>query len=147
MSACNNHEKEQLDKIKALHAQDSTLAAEAKSKDSLITSYVNTMGAIQDNLDSLTQKEHILSMNSSESNKSAKTTIMGDITAIDNAIIANNRQITKLEARLRKMQGNDAKLKKMIDNLTKEIARKEADIAMLQSRLNGVNGLDGNTDT
>jgi len=138
MAACNNHEKEQLDKIKALHAQDSTLAAEAKSKDSLITNYVNTMGEIQDNLDSLKTKEHILSMNSPESNKNARTTIMGDITAIDNAIIADNKQISKLEARLRKMQNNDASLKKMIDNLTKEVAQKDADIAMLQSRLNGV---------
>jgi len=138
MAACNSHEKEQMDKIKALHAQDSTLAAEAKSKDSLITNYVNTMGEIQDNLDSLKTKEHILSMNSPESNKNARTTIMGDITAIDNAIIADNKQISKLEARLRKMQNNDASLKKMIDNLTKEVAQKDADIAMLQSRLNGV---------
>ena len=138
MSACNNHEKEQLDKIKALHAQDSTLAAEAKSKDSLITNYVNTMGAIQDNLDSLKVKEHILSMNSPEGNKNARTTIMGDITAIDNAIIADNKQISKLEARLRKMQNNDASLKKMIDNLTKEVAQKDAEITMLQGRLNGL---------
>jgi len=138
MSACNNHEKEQLDKIKALHAQDSTMAAEAKSKDSLITNYVNTMGAIQDNLDSLKVKEHILSMNSPEGNKNARTTILGDITAIDNAIIADNKQISKLEARLRKMQNNDASLKKMIDNLTKEVAEKDAQITMLQSRLNGV---------
>ena len=138
MSACNNHEKEQLDKIKALHAQDSTLAAEAKSKDSLITNYVNTMGAIQDNLDSLKTKEHILSMNSPEGNKNARTTIMGDITAIDNAIIADNKTISKLESRLRKMQNNDASLKKMIDNLTKEVAQKDEEIAMLQSRLNGV---------
>ena len=139
LTACNNHEKEQLDKLKALRAQDSTLAAQAKNKDSLISSYVNTMGAIQDNLDSLKQKEHILSMNSPENNKNPKNAILDDIKSIDNAIISNHKQINQLESKLRKMANNDSKMKEMIDRLTKEIAAKDAEIAALQSKLSGAN--------
>jgi len=89
-AACNSHEKEQLDKLKELRTQDSTLAAQAKDKDSLISSYINTMGDIQGNLDSLKLKEKIITMNSSESRSNPKSAIMDDIKSIDDAIIANN---------------------------------------------------------
>ncbi len=138
-AACNSHEKEQLDKLKALRTQDSTLAAQAKDKDSLISSYINTMGDIQGNLDSLKLKEKIITMNSSESRSNPKSAIMDDIKSIDDAIIANNKKISQLESRLKKMAGNDAKLKKMIDNLTREISDKDAEIAALQNRLSGAN--------
>jgi len=138
-AACNSHEKEQLDKIKAMRAQDSVMAVQAKDKDSLITSYVNTMGDIQNNLDSLKQKEKILTMSSGEGNKNPKGAILDDIKSIDNAIIASNKEIAKLESRLHKMAGNDAKLKKLVDNLTREVAEKDSAIAVLQGQLGVAN--------
>src|SRR6185437_14823867 len=140
LAGCNNnHEKEQTEKINTLHAQDSTLTAEAKSKDSLITNYVSTMGDIEDNLDSLKRKERILSMSNPEARKNPKGAIMDDIKAIDRAIIISNRKVSSLESKLRRIEGHDAKLKKMIDRLTKEIAQKDSEITMLQGKLGSAN--------
>ena len=72
------------------------------------------------------QKEKIITMSSGESRNNTKGAILDDIKSIDNAIIENHKEISKLESRLHKMAGNDAKLKKMIDNLTREIAIRRA---------------------
>lgn len=135
LGACSNNKKE-VEALKTAHQQDSIALVNSKGKDSIITSYVNAMGEIQDDLDSLKIKEHILTMNASEGNKPGqKAAIKESIKSIDSAIILSNRKIFQLESRIKKMEHKDAGLNKMIARLTDEITEKNKEIAELQSKL------------
>jgi len=135
MVACNGDHNEN-EKLKVIIANDSIDLSHAKSKDSVISAYVNTLGEIQDNLDSLKSKEHILNIASSEDkNANSKNTILADIKAIDKSLIEDNRKIGKLETVLRKMRRKDAGLNKMVTRLNKEIVQKNKEISILQNKL------------
>src|ERR1017187_2751154 len=138
LASCSNSKKE-MEALKAAHDRDSIALVNTKSKDSIIASYVNTMGEIQDNLDSLKIKEHILTMNATESKPGQKEAIKEDIKSIDKAIIENNKKIFRLETTLKKMQNKDAGLKNMIARLTEEITEKNKEIAELQNKLGASN--------
>jgi len=134
MLSCNNHQKE-VDQLKEKVKEDSLALHQAQGKDTIIASYVNTLGEIQDNLDSLKYKEKILSMNPLETSPDKKKKILQDIKTIDDALIFDNQKIKTLEARLHKMQNKDAGLNKTIARLTQEISEKNEEIANLNSKL------------
>jgi len=133
LAACNNNKE--ADKYKAIAERDSIALANAQGKDTVIAGYVNALGEIQDNLDSLKMKEKILSMKSSEGGGRTKQSIIADIKAIDAAIIANNKKINQLQSIIRKMKSQDAGFKKMIVRLNREIGAKDSEIALYQNRL------------
>ena len=64
ITACNYSEREQ--KLRDLSLRDPLLMQQANIKDSSISTYLNTMTVIQDNLDSLAKREKIITVNSSE---------------------------------------------------------------------------------
>jgi hypothetical protein len=137
MAACKNNDKE-VQNLKEIHARDSATIAGNKGKDSVISNYVSALGEIQDNLDSLKQKEKILTVGGGEKGKS-KESIIADIRSIDNAIIENNKKINQLQSHIRKMQAQDAGFKKTIARLNREIAKKDSEITYYQSLLNRSN--------
>src|ERR1700740_241951 len=116
--ACNNSQREQ--RLKDLSVQDSTLLEQARQKDSAISSYIHSMNAIQDNLDSIKQKEKLLSIRSKEG---APTTdrVIADIKAMDDLILKDNRAIALLEGKVNKMNKKDADLQKIVSHLNKEL--------------------------
>src|ERR1700741_4005864 len=103
--ACNNSQREQ--RLKDLSIQDSTLLEQARQKDSAITSYIHSMNMIQENLDSIKQKEKVLSIRSKEV-KPATDNVIADIKAMDALILKDNRDIAQLQSRVRKMNKKDA---------------------------------------
>jgi len=134
LTACNNSEREQ--KLKDLSVQDSTLLDQARKKDSSIMSYMHTMNAIQDNLDSLKQREKLITVRSSEiGNNNA----IADIKAIDELILKDNREIAQLQTRMKKMDAKNAELDKIVAHLNSEVADRDSGIASLQKNLSQTN--------
>jgi hypothetical protein len=134
LTACNNAEREQ--KLKDLSFQDSTLLEQARKKDSSISSYIRTMNVIQDNLDSLKQREKILTVRSSENSGS---NVIDEIRAMDNLILKNDREIAQLQTRIRKMGTKDAELDKIVAHLHTELADRDSSIVSLQKSLSQTN--------
>jgi len=128
---CNNGDKQ---KIKDLSAEDSTLNLKTKAQDSSIMAYVRSFNDIQDNLDSIKKRAKILSSSSGET-VDQKDQIMSDMRAIGDLMMKNKREIAALERKLKKANGNNAELQKMIEHLTQEVNEKDAEIAALQSQL------------
>jgi len=134
ITACTNTEREQ--KLKDLAVQDSTLLDQAKKKDSAIVSYMHTMNAIQDNIDSLKQKEKILTVRTGEN---GNKTVIEDLRAVDNLIIADNRKIAQLESRMKKMDTKNTELDKIAAHLRTELADRDSNIVALQRNLSQTN--------
>jgi len=129
--SCNNGDKQ---KIKDLSDQDSTLNVSNKAKDSSIMAYVRSFNEIQDNLDSIKKKAKILSNSSGEATDQ-KDQIIADMRSIGDLMMKNKKEIAALERKLKKANGNNAELQKMIEHLTQEVNEKDAEIAALQSQL------------
>jgi hypothetical protein len=129
---CNSADKQ---RIKDLSDQDSTLMLKTKGQDSTIMAYVRSFNDIQDNLDSIKAKAKILSVNAGGENADKKDQIIADMKYISELMMKNKREIAALQHKLKKANGNNAELQKMIAHLTQEITEKDAEIASLQSQL------------
>jgi hypothetical protein len=130
-SACNNGDKQ---KIKDLSYEDSVLNNKTHAQDSSIMAYVKSFNDIQDNLDSIKVKAKLLTINSGEG-INQKDQIISDMRAIGDLMMKNKKEIAMLERKLKKVNGNNAELQKMIARLTQEVNEKDAQIAALQSQL------------
>jgi outer membrane murein-binding lipoprotein Lpp len=130
-SGCNNGDKQ---KIKDLSYEDSVLNGKTHAQDSSIMSYVKSFNDIQDNLDSIKAKAKLLTINSGEG-MNQKDQIISDMRAIGDLMMKNKKEIAYLERKLKKSNGNNAELQKMITRLTQEVNEKDAQIAALQSQL------------
>jgi predicted RNase H-like nuclease (RuvC/YqgF family) len=104
---------------------------------------VKAFNAIQANLDSIKQKEQMISDISSETNPELKLTkedqINRDIDAIYNLLIKNRAIVTKLQNQLKNAGLKNAELEKMIANLNYQIQSKDAEISLLKEELAGKN--------
>ncbi|MGP8216704.1 MAG: hypothetical protein ACLQQ4_14160 [Bacteroidia bacterium] len=128
--SCNNGDKE---KIKQLSYEDSVLSSKNSAKDSSIMAYVKSFNDIQDNLDSIKAKAKIMSEANEGGNKQDQ--IMSDMRSIGDLMLKNKREIAYLQRKLKRANGNNAELQKMITRLSAEITEKDAEIAALQSQL------------
>ena len=136
MASCNNSARnEELLKIKNLAEADSLKACTADQKDSLITSYLNDLSDIQENLDRIKEREKIITMNSDESNSGDKQSVVAEVKELDDWIVANDKKMNELQAKLGKMDKNNNKLESLVAHLTQETEEKDAEIASLQARL------------
>lgn len=136
LTACNNSaNNEELLKIKDLAKADSVKAIQANQKDSLITSYLNDLNDIQENLDRIKDREKIITMKPSENSPGNKQSIVDEIKELDDWIVSNDKKMTGLEARLKKMDHKSIKLESLVAHLTKEISDKDEEIATLQAKL------------
>ncbi len=138
-AACNNTNVEDVKKIKDLAKQDSIKAVQANQKDSLITSYLNDLNEIQENLDRIKQREKIMTIKSGEVNSTDKQSVVAEVKELDEWIVANDKKMNNLQARLKKMDTKNNKLEELVAHLTQEIAQKDEEIADLQSKLSKAN--------
>lgn len=133
--SCNTTTTEEVQKIKNLAQADSMKAAQASQKDSLITSYLNDLNDIQENLDRIKEREKIITMNPSEMNPDDKQTVVAELKELDNWIVMNDRKMNGLELRLRRMDNKNSKLESLVSHLTQEVAEKDEEIEALQAKL------------
>jgi len=131
-AGCKNDDKE---KIKDLSYQDSVLSIKNHTQDSSIMAYVKSYNDIQDNLDSIKAKAKILSEANTGEGLSQKDQIISDMRAIGELMMKNKKELARLQWKLKKVNGNNAELQKMVARLNEEITAKDAEIASLQSQL------------
>lgn len=146
LTASCNKMKEENERLKA---KNDSLLALGFQKDTTVMEFVRAFNEIQSNLDSIKLKENIISQNTSggtEVQTSAREQITGDINAIYLMLQKNRELVTSLKAKLKKSESGlaganikIAELEKMIDNLTKSIEAKDAEIAELKNELGKMN--------
>ena len=143
--SCNKMKEENA----RLKAKNDSLLALGFQKDTTVMEFVRAFNEIQSNLDSIKLKENIISQNTSggsEVQTSAREQITGDINAIYLMLQKNREMVASLRAKLKSSEAGlkganvkIAELETMIDNLTKSIEAKDAEIAELKNQLAKMN--------
>jgi len=137
-AGCNQKNEE----IASLKAKNDSLLAIGYVKDSTVIDFVNAFNDIQSNLDSIKMKEKIISNvvgGSSEIKARSKDQINSDINLIYKLQQDNRRMVASLRSKLKKSGVHAAELEQMVDNLTKQIEEKDAQIAVLKDELTKAN--------
>jgi len=133
LAGCSN--SDQVQKMTDLANKDSVLLVQANQKDSNISAYLSEVRQIQENLDRIKEREKIISVNTPEN----KETTLADVKELDEWIVANDKKMNSLQARLKKMTNKNADLQYLVTNLSQQIAVKDTEIAMLQTNLSKAN--------
>jgi uncharacterized coiled-coil protein SlyX len=130
------------DEYKQLKAKQDSLERLGLTKDSSIIGFIESFNEIQGNLDSIKQKEGIISLtsqNTQESKAERTAKINEDIKAIYKLVEDNKRKVAALSKKLKGANVKVAELEKMIDNLNKQIVAKDAEIDKLKTDLANMN--------
>ena len=133
-AGCNQKNEE----IAMLKAKNDSLTAIGFVKDSTVIDFVNAFNDIQSNLDSIKMKEKIINKaveGSSEVKARSKDQINSDINLIYKLQQDNRAMVASLRSKLNKSGVHAVELEKMIDNLSKQIEEKDAQIVVLKDDL------------
>jgi hypothetical protein len=129
-------EMQQASQLKSVREHDSLLGLKSQEQDSTITAYIKSFNDIQDNLDSIKNKAHIMTVNSSGSEGvDKKAAIISDMKFISTLMMKNRAELADMKKKLGASGVKNAELEKMIAHLTEELTEKDADIEALQSQL------------
>jgi hypothetical protein len=129
--ACNGREKE-------LEAQNAELAFMGNQKDQEISKFLTAINSIQDNLDSIKQKENIITamaIEDVENPNAREEMIVEDILLIYDKMQENKRMLDRLDKELEGSSIYNAELARTIVSLKKRIKSKDAEIAKLKDEL------------
>ena len=132
--SCGQHKKE----IARMQSKQDSVAALNVQKDNSILEFMGAMNEIQSNLDSIKTVEKIVSVQTApgtELKAEAKKRIIEDIAQINKLLEKNKELVNSLQGKLRNSNLKIAELEKMIDNLTKQVGDKDAEIAVLKQDL------------
>jgi predicted nucleic acid-binding Zn-ribbon protein len=127
-----NVRKEQ---VATIESQKKTFTEQLTARDSTINDWLNTFDQVQANLNTIKEKEKLITMKSTGSEMSAdkKSQVLADIQAINNLLEDNRKKIAALNSRL-KASGNTIKgLQERIASLETTMKQYETDIANLKS--------------
>jgi chromosome segregation ATPase len=150
LASCGQHKKE----IARMQAKQDSIAALGVQKDNSILEFIGAMNEIQDNLDSIKTIQKIVSVQTApgtELKAEAKNRIIEDIAQINNLLQKNKDLVASLQGKLHNSNMKIAELEKMIDNLTKTVGEKDAEIVSLKQDLEklhfDVDGLNKKIET
>ena len=132
--SCGQHKKE----IARMQSKQDSIAALNVQKDNSILEFIGAMNEIQSNLDSIKTVQKIVSVQTTpgtELKAEAKKRIIEDIAQINKLLEKNKELVNSLQGKLRNSNLKIAELEKMIDNLTKQVGDKDAEIAVLKQDL------------
>ena len=113
------------------------------TKDSVITSYMSDINAIQASLDSLTVQEAIVQRNTSndpEASKDVKLRAQEQIEAIRQVIENNKKKLADLQYRLKNSTAKIAQFQKMVESLNQQLTLKDSSINTLNTQIASLNG-------
>lgn len=126
LSSCNQ------DKIDQLSEENSEYQADNAEKDSTINEMLKTFNDIQENLNMIKEREGVLQIADPEVSKES---MIADIQLINDLMIQNEELNKKLSAQLKNSNYKLSEMRKMIDNLNKQIGLKNQEIARLNQLL------------
>jgi hypothetical protein len=117
--------------------QKNSFTNQITSRDSAITVWLISFDEIEKNIAMIKEKEHIVSINSSntELSKDKKLQILNDIQYINTLLEANKQKIAALNSQLNKSGGTIKVLQDKIADLETSVKMSESDISDLKSTL------------
>jgi chromosome segregation ATPase len=132
--SCGQHKKE----IARMQAKQDSITQVAVQENNTILKFIDEMNEIQSNLDSIKTIEKIISVekaSGAEMKTDAKQRIADDIALINNLLQKNKALAKSLTNKYRASNSKIKELEKTIDNMNKQMAEKDADIAGLAKEL------------
>jgi len=143
LAACNSKEKEANPLADSLSKVNSELAGQLATKDSTVRMFMSSFNEIQDNLDSIKQKEKmIVNASRSEDVANKKEEIKADIRAIYDLMAKSRGNLAALSAKVRKAamekaqsDSTIAEMQRTIERLTQQLDAKDKELADLRSQL------------
>jgi chromosome segregation ATPase len=142
LSACTTEtdkKNEDLANKKYTNKIDSLNSA-INSKDSSVNYFLSSFNEIEQTLDSVSLKQHLISINvdknGSELKANVKNKINAQIVAINDLIEKNKKKIGDLNRKLKKNSLQINEFQKMVDNLNEQIVQKNAELTSLNEKLN-----------
>ncbi len=122
-----------------LHEERDSLALLVTEKDSIIDDVFSSINLIAENLNAIKTRERIVTTNTNgEISKEQRAQINEDIAAIGELLEQNRATIERLKGsteRLRQANVRIQELERLVDNLTRQIREKDADIETLKGEL------------
>jgi len=137
-SACKDYKPEM---EQALMERDSILMVN-EAKDSSLNEFLETLNVIELNLDSITQAQNAISMdtkNTVEFSQDIRDRIGANIMVIGNLLLENQDKIEQLNAQLNKSNINLSALRRQVARLKTDIELKDVEIAELNQKLLDMN--------
>jgi ribosomal protein L29 len=135
--SCQDREKA------VLKAKNDSLQMQMTKRDSTVNSFFASFNEIQTNLDSIKQKEKIITVNATgnanEMATSQKDQINNDIQLINDLMTKNKQKIAHLNHLMKSSHMKISHFQKMIANLTKQIEEKDKEINDLKEQLAKLN--------
>lgn len=135
--SCKDREKAEL------KAKNDSLQMQVTKRDSTVNSFFESFNDIQTNLDSIKQKEKIITVsatgNANEMATTQKDKINNDIQLIDELMLKNKEKIAHLNRLMKSSHMRISHFQKMIANLTKQIEEKDKEINELKEQLTKLN--------
>lgn len=135
--SCKDREKAEL------KAKNDSLQMQVTKRDSTVNSFFESFNDIQTNLDSIKQKEKIITVsatgNANEMATTQKDKINNDIQLIDELMLKNKEKIAHLNHLMKSSHMRISHFQKMIANLTKQIEEKDKEITELKEQLAKLN--------
>ncbi len=130
-----HRERSQL--LNKMETQQNTLTDKITSRDSVIGEWITTFDEIEKNIATIKEKEHIISMNSSnnELSKDKRQKVLDDIQYINALLEQNKQKIASLTAQLKKSGGTIKALENKIAELQEAVKQNESEISDLKSTL------------
>jgi tetrahydromethanopterin S-methyltransferase subunit F len=123
--------------LSQMEAQKNSFTETISSRDSVIGEWITTFGDIEKNIAMIKEKEHIISINSSnaELSKDKKQQVVEDIKYINTLLEQNKQKIASLNAQLKKSGGTIKALQNKISELEAAVKQSEIEISDLKSTL------------
>ncbi len=117
--------------------QNNSFTEKVASRDSVIGEWINTFGDIEKNIAMIKEKEHLISMTSSntELSKDRRQQILEDIKSINMLLEQNKHKIASLNAQLKKSGVTIKAMQNKITELEASVKQSESDISDLKTSL------------
>ncbi len=136
MVACSGPTKQKL-----VQEKDSLLMAQAE-QDKMMNELVNSLVAIDENLQAIKEKENLIEVNMGSpegNNGNVQDKINNDIQDIYNLMLANKNRIAELEQKIKESGSSNQKLNNLVAGLNRQLKEKSVEIIQLREELSNKN--------
>ncbi len=140
-TSCGGDKEKELNPLAdSLKVVTSDLSGKLNEKEAALQEFISSFNEIQENLNTIKEKEKIVSHSSSTGDvKSKEGQIKEDIQAIYDLMAKNKNRIGSLSKKLKDSNLKLEGMEKMIENLQKTIDLKDGEIATLKSKMESLN--------
>ena len=140
ITSCGDKEKEVNPLADSLKVVTSDLSGKLTEKEAALQEFISSFNEIQENLNTIKEKEKIVSTSSSSGDvKSKEDQIKEDIQSIYDLMAKNKNRIGSLTKKLKDSNLKLEGMEKMIENLQNTINQKDGEIADLKQKMEGLN--------